>query len=467
MRILLFLLLLNAIGFSANAQHFNLNKLSISDNGRFLVVNDGNKTPFFWLGDTCWQLFRLDRNDLDIYLETRAKQGFNVIQGPVLLSLDRDGNPYPNGDGYFPLQNMHDLNSLNSKYLEYYDYLLTKADSLGLYVCILPFWAQALNNYSINDLLAYGEKLGKYFGKYPNLIWCVGGEAAGESLPENVDALARGLKSGSQNNQLLCVHPSGFRSSSSGEYWVSETKKGNYNFQSSTWLDFNMIQSGHKFNAPNYQLIDIDYRLAPIKPTFESEYFYEDHAEWEHRNDPNPPRANATDVRKGAYWSVFAGGFGYTYGHHAVWQIYKPGVSASNSTPTVDWKTALNAEGATQMQHIKTLMLSFPYLNRIPDQSLLLSHSDTTVAGVVRVTRNGTMYKNDASYILAYIPSYQAVTISTKVIAAKKLNISWFNTRNGKKLPIKFEVKNTNTLNLQSPDDKMDYVLIIEDAKVK
>jgi hypothetical protein len=297
--------------YSINFIIFNLNKLSISDNGRFLVVNDGNKTPFFWLGDTGWQLFRLDRNDLDIYLETRAKQGFNVIQGPVLLSLDRDGNPYPNGDGYFPLQNMHDLNSLNSKYLEYYDYLLTKADSLGLYVCILPFWAQALNNYSINDLLAYGEKLGKYFGKYPNLIWCVGGEAAGESLPENVDALARGLKSGSQNNQLLCVHPSGFRSSSSGEYWVSETKKGNYNFQSSTWLDFNMIQSGHKFNAPNYQLIDIDYRLAPMKPTFESEYFYEDHAEWEHRNDPNPPRANATDVRKGAYWSVFAGGFGY------------------------------------------------------------------------------------------------------------------------------------------------------------
>jgi hypothetical protein len=86
---------------------------------------------------------------------------------------------------------------------------------------------------------------------------------------------------------------------------------------------------------------------------------------------------------------------------------------------------------------------------------------------VVRVTRNGTINKNDASYILAYIPSFQSVNLSTKVIAAKKLNISWYNTSNGLKKPLKFEVKNTNTLNLQSPDDKQDYVLIIEEAMAK
>ena len=41
---------------------------------------EGDK-PFFWLGDTAWELFhRLDSGQADQYLKRRAEQGFTVIQ---------------------------------------------------------------------------------------------------------------------------------------------------------------------------------------------------------------------------------------------------------------------------------------------------------------------------------------------------------------------------------------------------
>jgi hypothetical protein len=55
-----------------------LPQLKVSDNGRFLIQQDGR--PFFWLGDTAWELFhRLSREDGDHYLKDRAAKGFTVI----------------------------------------------------------------------------------------------------------------------------------------------------------------------------------------------------------------------------------------------------------------------------------------------------------------------------------------------------------------------------------------------------
>lgn len=54
-------------------------RLKVSENKRFLVYADGK--PFFWLGDTAWELFhRSSREEADRYLENRARKGFTVIQ---------------------------------------------------------------------------------------------------------------------------------------------------------------------------------------------------------------------------------------------------------------------------------------------------------------------------------------------------------------------------------------------------
>ena len=85
---------------SANLSHGDL---KISENGRFIVHADG--TPFFYLGDTAWELFhRLNREEADRYLENRAKKGFTVIQAVAIAELD--GHTVPNPYKHLPLIDM-------------------------------------------------------------------------------------------------------------------------------------------------------------------------------------------------------------------------------------------------------------------------------------------------------------------------------------------------------------------------
>lgn len=54
---------------------------------RYLVNERG--APFFYLGDTAWELFhRLTREEAEQYLQDRASKGFTVIQAVALAELD-------------------------------------------------------------------------------------------------------------------------------------------------------------------------------------------------------------------------------------------------------------------------------------------------------------------------------------------------------------------------------------------
>src|SRR5712664_2608646 len=97
--------------------------LKVSSNKHFLVYEDGK--PFFWLGDTAWELFhRLNREEADQYLKTRSEQGFTVIQAVVLAEMD--GLHVPNFYGEKPLID-DDPTKPNEKYFEHVDYIVNKA----------------------------------------------------------------------------------------------------------------------------------------------------------------------------------------------------------------------------------------------------------------------------------------------------------------------------------------------------
>ena len=77
-------------------------RLRIAENGRFIVHEDG--TPFFYLGDTAWELFhRLDLKEAEFYLSNRASKGFTVIQTVALAELG--GIDIPNACKELPLIN--------------------------------------------------------------------------------------------------------------------------------------------------------------------------------------------------------------------------------------------------------------------------------------------------------------------------------------------------------------------------
>jgi hypothetical protein len=70
-----------------SATEFDHGDLKVSPNHRFLMYADG--TPFFYLGDTAWELFhRLTLQESKRYLDDRAGKNFNVIQAVVLAEFD-------------------------------------------------------------------------------------------------------------------------------------------------------------------------------------------------------------------------------------------------------------------------------------------------------------------------------------------------------------------------------------------
>ena len=71
----------------ANLGKSTLPRVVVHQDGHFLCGADGS--PFFWLGDTAWQLIQqTTRDECSYYLHARASQGFTVIQTVVLAEFE-------------------------------------------------------------------------------------------------------------------------------------------------------------------------------------------------------------------------------------------------------------------------------------------------------------------------------------------------------------------------------------------
>ena len=82
------------------------------------------------------------------------------------------------------------------------------------------------------------------------------------------------------------------------------------------------------------------------------------------------------------------------------------------------------------MRYLKNLMLSRPFISRIPDQSIILSETGHE-SDYVCATRDGNSGKNDASYIMVYLPIIKEIKVNTSVIPGKNINAWWYNPRTG------------------------------------
>ncbi|MFC1794537.1 DUF4038 domain-containing protein, partial [Planctomycetota bacterium] len=133
-----------------------------------------------------------------------------------------------------------------------------------------------------------------------------------------------------------------------------------------------MQQSSHgrrDIRADNQ--VDADFAKTPTKPTLNGEPNYEDHCvDW--KSDCSLGTFNAHDVRQLAYWTVFAGATGITYGHVHVWDFYHGG---NREDGYKDWKVQMKDPGAVQMGYLANLMMSRPHAGGAPAQHILTSGS--------------------------------------------------------------------------------------------
>ncbi len=427
-------------------------QLQVSPNKRFLQTADGK--PFFWLGDTAWELFhRLNREEATMYLKNRADKGFTVIQAVVLAELDglHDPNPY----GERPLEN-DDPTKPREAYFQHVDFIVRKAAEFNLYIGMLPTWGDKVFKahwgvgpeiFTVENARVYGKWLGNRYQNDKNIVWLLGGDRNPRN--ENDIALWRAMAAGieeavGKNNALMSFHPqpNGIQDGGTAKW-----------FHNDDWLDFNMFQTGHCRDLSLWERMAYAYNLKPVKPVVDGEPIYEDHPVCFNVQDLGT--SSAYDVRKAAYFDVFAGAFGHTYGCHDIWQMYAPNRAPLNG-PGRPWYIALDLPGAGQMKYVRALIESRPMFDRIPDQSLI-----TDALGAhdhVQATRG-----ND--YIFVYSSQGKKFTVNTNKISGKEINSYWYNPRNG-------EVKNNNksVKNAQqeftppSTGYGQDWVLIIDDA---
>ena len=122
--------------------------------------------------------------------------------------------------------------------------------------------------------------------------------------------------------------------------------------------------------------VDSAWSYKPVKPILDGEPSYEDIPQGLH--DAHEPRWNDRDVRRYAYWSVFAGACGHTYGHNAIMQFVRPGVPGAYFADGMKkaWYQALDDPGYQQMKYLERLMLAMPYFERVPDQSIILDNGE-------------------------------------------------------------------------------------------
>ena len=432
--------------------------LRISENKRFFVTETGD--PFFWLGDTGWMLFtKLNREDAEKYFEDRHQKGFNVIQVMVIQNVKKAVNVY--GDSALIDQDVERPfttpgNSIDDPkqydYWDHIDYLINLAQKNGLYIALVPIWGSNIRNGSISreKAVKYTAWLAERYKDKSNVIWLNGGDIKGSDSTAIWNIIGSTIREISPG-QLITFHPFGRTQSSE---W----------FHNEKWLDFNMFQSGHRrydqdttglcYGEDNWKYVVNDYNKIPAKPTIDGEPSYEGIPQGLH--DTTQPYWTDSDVRRYAYWSVFAGGCGFTYGNNAVMQFHKKDDIESSYGVKDNWDVALNAPGASQMKYLKQLMLSRPYLERIPEQDL--------IAGKQGERYDYLAATKGRDYAFIYTCNGNTMNINLEKMHSKRIKASWYNPRNGHYTKIGiYEARGIKTFN--PPDGKSngnDWVLILD-----
>jgi hypothetical protein len=447
-----------ALLFSSIFTRAQLQQLRVSDNKHFLVTMNGK--PFFWLGDTGWELFhRLGRIDAETYFKKRSAQGFTVIQAVVLAELN--GLHSPNANGELPLLG-DDPAKPNPAYFNYVDTLIDLAAKYNLYIALLPTWGDKVykNRWGVGpeiftseNIFAFGKWIGARYKNKTNIIWVIGGDRSPRDNSQDVAiwrALAKGITEGvgGQKHAVMTFHPQPDGTSSSSQW-----------FQQDEWLSLNMLQTGHCRDTPVWELVEADYKRQPQKPVVNGENIYEEMPVC--FNAKELGYGSAFDVRKSAYLSVFAGACGHTYGCGPV--IWFSEKTDNLFAQLHTWREAMDLAGANEMKWLRALMESRPFIDRVPAEDLL-EDSLSGLSERVQATRG-------KDYIFVYSAYGKRITLRAGSVAWDKVSANWYDPRTGKSTPVGSFI-NDHSLSFEPPQpisppvptEKEDWVLILDDA---
>ncbi len=453
---ILLLLFLWMLSYTSEAQTSRHGRIVVHPEKRYLQYEDGH--PFFYLGDTAWELFhRLTKDEARMYLTDRSMKGYTVIQAVILAELD--GLRVPNSNGDLPFAD-DQFTKPNEAYFRHVDAIINIMDSLGMVVGLLPTWGDKINKArGVGPVIFdkeeksenYGKFLGNRYKNYKNIIWILGGDRNFDGYQSVIRAMARGIAVGISGKEdysrcLMTLHPTG-RSSSSQLFHQEE------------WLDFNMQQNGHCYDVDVWERISHDYNLQPVKPVMDGEPLYDEHPVCFDRAKHGTSMDFQT--RRFFYHEVFSGAFGHTQGCHAIWQMWTPDRNPVNG-PIRPWYESLPLIASYQMGYGRALMESRPFFTRIPDQALILDGQRDGLRHLSATRdRNG-------SYAMIYSEQGDSFAVNLQLLSGKKITAWWFDVRSGRSIKIgTMEKKDRQWFYPPSKGKGNDWVLVLDDDSKK
>lgn len=419
-----------------------MEKLHFSENGRYFVTKDGK--PFVWIADTAWTLpARLKWDDVNRYMSIRKSQGFTVLQ---LVVLDPEWNRKLRDPCGNPALLDGDLSKPNEAYFRYIDYVLDEAEAFGFYVLLLPVWGHLVvgDNWAGDTFpktvteekaYGYGAWLGQRMQHRKNLLLCLGGDRM--PIHKGVDyrnvwrSMAEGLAKGLTGRDLKynkdheawkelmityhACHEAETGLCSTFSYWTDEE----------AWISFIMLQSGHGVSVKNYELIRQEYERANVMPVWDGEPAYEMMPTTWPIKDLDSFHSTRS-VRTRAYCSLFAGAFGYTYGHASVWCMTSE--KERNDISKYTWYEALHSDGSQQIKVLRDFLESFAIQDCVPCQEVLLRQASEQD---VLELHEQACYDAQRKRMFVYFSGRTAEEIDLTAMDATQVYALWLNPADG------------------------------------
>jgi hypothetical protein len=337
--------------------------------GRYFEYADG--TPFLWIGDTWWPWAARSAKfwwRAQQVVDDRAARGFSV--GQMMFGA----NSAVRLAG-------RDYSTLDFEAIHAAERFVAYANSKGITLWIMPWWsARNLPEIGAEKMRRWSRYVVHRLAAY-NVIWNVGGEynmydygGMGLQFWKDVGAL---MRAEDPYHHAIGVHNTpptwdAGRMGDSGQWSTGEV------LHNEPWLDFNGTQTGHHKSSNEYipAVIAADYARAPVKPTLDTEPWYEF----------IEGSAPAADVRFAAWSAILSGAAGHTYGGGHQWWADVPDPSLKpreDSWPrpplTVD---TLDYPGAVSIGFMAEFLRSIEWWKLEPHPELVSEYAQPLAAAI-------------------------------------------------------------------------------------
>lgn len=341
----------------------------------------------------------LSREDAELYLDTRKRQGFNTILVSLVehkFARNAPANFYREapffGAGF---------ERPNDAYFDRAETFIEAAARRNMLVLLCPAylgagggtegWYGDMVAAGPEKLKAYGRYVGRRFAKFRNILWVQGGDYD-PSDKTLVNALAAGIAEASPGT-LQTVHAN--RDTVTSNFW-----------REAKWLRVDTVYTYDDVAAAALAR----HRSGPHRPFFLIEGKYEG----EHG-------VGESEARLMAYGALLSGAGGQVFGNNPVWHFSTAGLFDFSQT----WQQTLSSPGARSITELTKLFLGLEWWKLTPDRGILLK---TALAG------NGQAFAArdvDGMFAVIYVRDMHGLTLDFDGLSGGEKELRWYDPSSG------------------------------------